>query len=122
MKGEDAIRRKVLAIERECLLCKQVNGYGVTRKCIQYQHIEWLAVFPADGKSRIAENDIRLRRRFAQISEEFSRHAFHQWIKLIKPQHVSRLTVGGQRSRSKAYNAYPFGAACTTKTEREAYP
>src|SRR5579859_6869863 len=120
MKRNDAARRKMPLVKLEGLRRKEMNGNRIAGKCVHGNYVIILRRLRFHGKPGISMRNLYLGSRFTQVCEHVLRDDLHARVNLIKPEHVSRLSVSRQGPGSQADVGHTAWSALATVVQRQA--
>ena len=95
-----------MQVQLECLKRQQVNGYGVTRKCVDKKNIEMTGRFALQRKPRVAGNHFDGGLRLAQECELRFCHPHHKRVNFVKTVMISRLAISRERTGPQTDNSH----------------
>src|SRR2546422_5240034 len=110
---------QMMKVKKKGFLCQQMNGNGVTGKCIDCKHIEVLLRLAFEGKTGIAQRHLDLRLRVSQEGELSVGYLDDQWVDLVKPVVIARPAIAGEGSRSQSDRPHPLIRMALARTDGE---
>src|SRR5574337_580618 len=99
----------MLEIQLQRLFREQVDRHRIAGESVRDEQIVVLRRLAFEGEPAVAYDDLRRSPARRKIKEFPPGYVLDQRIDLIEPDHVSRLRIRGERSRSEADDAHAQG-------------
>ena len=107
-------------IKLDRLRREQMHRDRVTGKSIHGNHVIVFRRLRFHGQPRVSVHDLNLCPRFAQVCKYVFGNDLYVRINLIKPKHISRLSIRRQRSGSQPNIGHATRAALAAVVQRQA--